>query len=319
MSLPLSIAVMGNPPRSFEVRALKWAGYMDARGRLVRHFSPTKWAQIMRAFERHLAQKKRAAKRRRNCPSMAVLELAPAVVGGLVGGMTGALAGRALRRRNPVTIPEKTHDGFRLTREDRAEIAELLSLLESGRLTPSSVKTMVAGLRNRRDDAAAIKVMLAEEAVHLFQSTRKLNPTTRAYRRNRSNDHDLPARRVPVPPIKLPRNLVKGTMPLSEALRRNIPGIREALASYRRFHGGRVEVDPEVIIIDDGRADLDSGFLIGRTPEVTYTDVPMGSNKQGSPWGHETRKSKPTYLAHSPRTNMTVVLGGMRVTDWLRG
>jgi hypothetical protein len=126
-----------------------------------------------------------------------------------------------------------------------------------------------------------------------------------------------PARRRN-PALKFPSDIFLGTMPLAEAIRR-YPQIRADVEAFRRAHGPGVAISDEVVILDDGRGNaVDSGFLWGRSPEVTYDDVPEGSNKQGSPWGHETSKRRPTYLVQSQRTGFHL-MGGMRGRDWLRG
>jgi hypothetical protein len=116
--------------------------------------------------------------------------------------------------------------------------------------------------------------------------------------------------------LKLPRRMLKGQITLEEALRRNIPGIHEALKSFPEFH--KAPLSTKVWVIDDGRKDNVAGFLIGRTPEVTYDDVPEGSNKEGNPWVHKTSKKYPSYLVHIPKTGVTEILGHMKVSDWLR-
>lgn len=133
-----------------------------------------------------------------------------------------------------------------------------------------------------------------------------------------ATDHNT--RPVPGPrmQVKLPQHMVKGTITLREAIRRDIPGIRAAIKGFPKFHGS-IDPDEEVIVIDDGRKDSVAGFLIGRAPEVVYDQVPNGSNKEGSIWVHKTSKEKPTYLVHIPQTGHSMLLGAMRVSDWLRG
>lgn len=116
--------------------------------------------------------------------------------------------------------------------------------------------------------------------------------------------------------LKLPRSRVVGRISIEEAIRRKVPGIREAVARFRKFHG----CDPsgDVTVYDDGRKDDVAGFLIGRSPEITYDDVPPGSNKEGNPWVHKTSKKTPSYLVHIPATKDTMVIGHMTVSDWLR-
>jgi len=132
------------------------------------------------------------------------------------------------------------------------------------------------------------------------------------------DDHDTRPTRGPRMDVKLPRHMVKGTITLREAIRRDIPGIRAAIKGFPKFHG-TIDPDEEVIVIDDGRKDNVAGFLVGRAPEVVYDNVPNGSNKEGSVWVHKTSKENPTYLIHIPQTGHSMLLGGMRVSDWLRG
>ena len=110
-------------------------------------------------------------------------------------------------------------------------------------------------------------------------------------------------------------------MSVQQAMR--VPGMEQAVKRYRLFHG----CDPEsVVVYDDGRKGNEAGFILGRSPEVTYTDVPHGSNKgaaggnRGVTWVHKTSKQTPTYLAHLVRSKNTVLIGDMAhdgVRDWL--
>ena len=116
--------------------------------------------------------------------------------------------------------------------------------------------------------------------------------------------------------IKLPGKRDLGTITLAEAIRRKIPGVREAAARFKKFHG--CEPPNELVGYDDGN-DV-AGFLIGQVPEVTYSNVPAGSNKSGSEWFHTISKKTPTYLVHVPYDETMHLIGDMPtngVRDWL--
>lgn len=161
-----------------------------------------------------------------------------------------------------------------------------------------------------------VRVATRAEAEKHWQSPLHAGWKTNSRRRNPGRARtDLGDDRDPVK-LRLPRKMIKGQITLGEALRRNIPGIREALKGFPRFH--ELDLSQKVWVIDDGRRDNIAGFLIGRTPEVTYDDVPPGSNKEGNPWVHKTSKTHPSYLVHIPKTGVTEIIGHMKVSDWLR-
>jgi hypothetical protein len=117
--------------------------------------------------------------------------------------------------------------------------------------------------------------------------------------------------------VKLPPNRALGTITIAEARRRGIKGIDEALRRFKKFHG--TEPPDELVGYDDGLNA--AGFLLGRTPEVTYVDVPAGSNKSGAEWFHKTSAKTPSYLVHVPYNESMHVIGDMPtsgVRDWLR-
>lgn len=132
-------------------------------------------------------------------------------------------------------------------------------------------------------------------------------------------------RRLNPPPVKLPAHKVVRVMTVREALLEasRHPGARkacqEAIAGFKRFHGRDVELSDQVALCEDNRPGYDAFYVQGRSPEFTYDDVPAGSNKEGSPWGHKTSGRMPTYLIHSPHTDTIRAFGNMRATDWLRG
>jgi hypothetical protein len=131
-------------------------------------------------------------------------------------------------------------------------------------------------------------------------------------------------RRAPAQPagrsnLKLPRGKVAGKISLAEAIRRNVPGIREAVARFKKFHGCAPSGD--VTLYDDGRKDNAAGFIMGRIPAYDYVvdkSLVPGSNKNKGPWRHAASTKNPSYYAHIPSSGQTVVVGATKVTDWMR-
>lgn len=249
-----------------------------------------------RSFDERFSKGKKPSKRN-------PFALVPALASGIVGGVGYEAAVRPIAAR--IRRSNFFKKNFFVAKGARQKNV------------PEFLPWLVAGAAS---GAAATLVARAGDSLARGRARRK-NPLLALIGNPGGKPYALVKRRRNPTDLKLPEERVLGLMTIEQALAH--PGARArsqaAIDGFGRFHGSRVQLSGDVVVIDDGRPDIDAGFLVGRTPEVTYDDVPEGSNKEGSSWGHKTSKNRPTYIAHSPSTGAFNMFGGMTASDWLRG
>lgn len=111
--------------------------------------------------------------------------------------------------------------------------------------------------------------------------------------------------------------VVETKLKLSEI--EGLPGYKEALASYERFHGAK-PTHGMALTVDDGKPGHTVKVVVGlgKVPETHYV-TPWKSNKKGYHWIHHHPKGGEPFEVLDPVTGITSKIGGsFRVTDWWR-